>query len=122
LKVINTARAAARARVRALAGQRAPHAGTNAAVPLVIDVDATLIPVHLAKESAAPTYKRGFGFHPLRAFADHGNEGTGELLTVLLRPGNAGSNTAADHVDSRTRAAAPVSHLRAGRAQGAGAH
>jgi hypothetical protein len=33
--------------------------------PLVIDVDATLATSHSEKESAAPTIKRGFGFHPL---------------------------------------------------------
>lgn len=38
------------------------------------------------------------GFHPLCAFVDHGAEGTGEPLSILLRPGNAGSNTAADHI------------------------
>jgi hypothetical protein len=64
----------------------------------VIDVDATLVTAHSDKESAAATYKRGFGFHPLWAFADHGSEGTGEPLAVLLRAGNAGSNTAADHL------------------------
>ena len=31
-------------------------------------------------------------------FADHGHAGTGEPLAILLRPGNAGSNTAADHI------------------------
>ncbi len=50
------------------------------------------------KEQAAPTYKKGFGFHPLLSFVDHGAEGTGEPLSVLLRPGNAGSNTATDHI------------------------
>jgi hypothetical protein len=30
--------------------------------------------------------------------ADHGGDGIGEPLSVLLRPGNAGSNTAADHI------------------------
>jgi Transposase DDE domain group 1 len=50
------------------------------------------------KEQAAPTFKRGFGFHPLWSFLDHGPDGTGEPLSVLLRPGNAGSNTAADHI------------------------
>jgi hypothetical protein len=49
------------------------------------------------KESTAPTFKRGYGFHPLCAFADHGAAGSGEPLAILLRPGNAGSNTAADH-------------------------
>ena len=32
------------------------------------------------------------------AFVDHGPDGSGEPLAVLLRPGNAGSNTAADHI------------------------
>ena len=45
-----------------------------------------------------PTFKRGFGYHPLCAFVDHGQEGTGEPLALHLRPGNAGSNTAADHI------------------------
>jgi hypothetical protein len=46
----------------------------------------------------APTFKRGFGFHPLWAFVDHGQAGTGEPLTILLRRGNAGSNTVDDHI------------------------
>jgi hypothetical protein len=62
---------------------------------LVIDIDATLVTAHSDKKSAAATYKRGFGFHPLCTFADHGPAGTGEPLAMLLRPGNAGSNTAA---------------------------
>ena len=59
---------------------------------------------HSEKENTAPNFKRGFGFHPLLAFADHGPDGTGEPLSFLLRPGNAGSNTAAHHI-SVTRAA-----------------
>ena len=50
------------------------------------------------KENAKPTYKKGFGFHPLLAFIDHGDCGTGEPVAQVLRPGNAGSNTAADHI------------------------
>jgi hypothetical protein len=34
----------------------------------------------------------------LWAFVDHGSQGTGEPPAVLLRAGNAGSNTAADHL------------------------
>ena len=64
----------------------------------MIDLDATLVTAHSEKEQAAPTFKRGFGFHPLWAFLDHGPEGTGEPLAMLLRRGNAGSNTAADHI------------------------
>jgi len=46
------------------------------------------------KEQAAPTYKHGFGFYPLLSYLDR----TGEPLAALLRPGNAGSGTAADHI------------------------
>jgi hypothetical protein len=98
LAAINTARAAARGRAWSLAGEHAPDHGTDASAPLVIDVDATLVSAHSEKECAAPTFKRGFGFHPLWAFVDHGAEGTGEPLSFLLRKGNAGSNTVADHV------------------------
>jgi hypothetical protein len=104
LAAVDTARAAARARVWALAGEHAPDHQASAASPLVIDLDATLVTAHSEKEKAAPTFKRGFGFHPLLAFADHGPDGTGEPLAVLLRAGNAGSNTAADHI-AVTRAA-----------------
>jgi DDE family transposase len=98
LAAIHTARAAARARAWRLTGNHAPDHGIDAAAPLVIDVDATLVTAHSDKEGAAPTFKRGFGHHPLWAFVDHGTDGTGEPLAVLLRPGNAGSNTAADHI------------------------
>jgi hypothetical protein len=60
----------------------------------VIDLDATLVGAHSEKEGAAPTYKKGFGHHPLMAYLD----ATGEALAGLLRPGNAGSGTAVDHV------------------------
>ncbi len=61
---------------------------------MVVDFDATLIGSHSEKCGAAATYKKGFGFHPLLAFLD----ATGEALAGILRPGNAGSNTAGDHV------------------------
>jgi hypothetical protein len=32
----------------------------------VVDADATLVTAHSEKEHAAPTFKRGFGFHPVR--------------------------------------------------------
>ena len=59
----------------------------------VIDVDATLTTAHSAKEQAAGNFKGGFGHHPLLCYLDE----TGEALAGILRPGNAGSNTAADH-------------------------
>ena len=114
LAAINAARAAARERAWSLAGQHAPDHQASAASPLVIDVDATLVGAHSEKECAAPTFKRGFGFHPLWAFCDHGGEGTGEPLAFLLRPGNAGSNTATDHITVLRQALAqlPGGHAR----------
>lgn len=85
LERIKTARAGARAEAWA--------AGADPGF-YVVDIDATLIGSHSDKEGAAPTYKRGFGFHPLVAYLD----ATGESLAALLRPGNAGSGTAADHI------------------------
>jgi Transposase DDE domain group 1 len=79
---------AAHARARACFWKR--H---GAPARLTIDVDATLITAHSEKEGAAGTYKGSYGFHPLQAYADE----TREALGALLRPGNAGANTAADH-------------------------
>jgi Transposase DDE domain group 1 len=98
LKAINAVRAAARTQVWELAGEHAPDHEVDAAAPLVIDVDATLVTSHSEKEQAAPTFKRGFGHHPLCSFLDHGAKGSGEPLAVMLRAGNTGSNTAADHI------------------------
>src|SRR5205809_1248992 len=67
---------------------------------LTIDIDATLITAHSEKEQAAGNYKGGYGFHPLQAYADE----TREALGGLLRPGNAGANTAADHITALDRA------------------
>jgi Transposase DDE domain group 1 len=68
---------------------------TNNDSPVVLDIDATLVEIHSEnKAGTAPTYKRGFGFHPMLCFAD----ATGEALAARLRPGNAGANTVADHL------------------------
>jgi hypothetical protein len=61
---------------------------------LVVDLDATIVVCHSEKESAAATFKSTFGYHPILAFLDN----SGEFLAGLLRPGNAGANTAADHI------------------------
>ncbi|MFD6856854.1 IS1380 family transposase [Rhodococcus sp. NPDC060090] len=98
LAAIGRARATARAHGWTAAGSSAPDHAIDEQTPLVIDIDATLVTAHSDKEHAAPTFKRGYGFHPLCAFVDHGEHGTGEPVAMLLRPGNAGSNTAADHV------------------------
>jgi hypothetical protein len=60
---------------------------------LVIDMDATLITAHSDKEGAKPTWKMGYGFHPLAAWRVN----TRECLSMLLRPGSDGSNTFAGH-------------------------
>ncbi len=98
LAAINDATSLVRQRVWTLAGEASPIHAATADAPVVIDLDATLVTAHSDKQHAAPTYKRGFGFHPLLAFIDHGPAGTGEAAAGLLRPGNAGANTAADHL------------------------
>jgi len=85
LERLRAAHAQARARVWELTG--APEL-------VEVDVDATLIGSHSEKEGAAGTFKGGYGFHPMLAYAD----GTGEALAGELRPGNAGANTASDQI------------------------
>ena len=85
---------AARAKARASAW----GAGARPA-ELIVDFDATLLQAHSEKDRAAGNYKGGFGFHPLLGFLDGG-----DALAGLLRPGNAGSNTAADHFEVLGRA------------------
>ncbi len=94
LRAIRAARAEARRHVWRLAGRQAPDAGGT----VTVDLDGVLVVAHSDKEDAAPTWKRTFGHHPLMAFVDHGQGGTGEPVAGLLRPGNAGSNTASDHI------------------------
>ncbi|MCA1679489.1 MAG: transposase [Actinobacteria bacterium] len=78
--------ARARARERAWAAGAAPER-------VILDFDATLITAHSDKQQAAGNYKGGFGFHPLLVTCGR------ETLGAVLRPGNAGANTASDHID-----------------------
>ena len=75
--------------------------------PVTVEIvaDGTLITSHSEKERAPGNYKGGFGFHPMHAYADE----TREALGVMLRPGNAGANTAADHVTVLDRALEHIS-------------
>ncbi|MFE2749511.1 transposase [Streptomyces scopuliridis] len=75
-------------------GIPAVQAGGRELPGLVLDLDATLITSHSEKEQAAPTYRGGFGFHPLLCFLAN----TGEAMSGRLRPGNSGAGTAADHI------------------------
>ena len=92
IAAIRAARAAARATVW---GHRSPLSATDR---VVVDLDATLVGAHSEKEGATPNFKRGFGFHPILAFVDHGAGGTGEPLAAMLRPGKATANDAADQI------------------------
>ena len=80
-------------------GPRNPAARATVDNPLVIDIDATEITAHSDKERASATWKKHFGFHPLCAFIDLGDDHGGEVLTIKLRTGKAGANTVADHLD-----------------------
>ncbi|MDL2082261.1 IS1380 family transposase, partial [Streptomyces sp. GXMU-J15] len=104
LRAIRAARAEARRRVWQLADRKAPDAGGT----VTVDLDGVLVIAHSDKEDAAPTWKRTYGHHPLMAFVDHGPGGTGEPVAALLRPGNAGSNTAADHITATQLALAQL--------------
>jgi len=93
----NIAAARAKARARVWATGAAPN-------EVVIDIDGTLIDAHSEKQDATPTYKHGFGFYPIVAYLDE----SGEALAGLLRPGRAGSNNAADHLEVLDRALAQL--------------
>lgn len=113
LRRIARARAKVRAGIWTLFGQppaaRAAGREIGAGV-VVLDVDSTIVIAHSDKEGAAPTYKHTYGFHPILVTCDN----TGELLVVKLRPGNAGANTAADHLDVLAEAITqiPAAHRR----------
>jgi len=110
LAKIRLARAQARDRAWTargeLTGSELP--GSRAAGKLisevVIDLDATLVTAHSEKEDAKGNFKGGFGHHPLGAWLDN----TNEALAMLLRPGNAGSNTATDHLTVLEHALAQI--------------
>jgi len=79
---------------RAEALRRAWDAGARPK-ELILDIDASLLSAHSEKVGAAGTYKGGFGFFPLLCYLSE----TSEPLAGVLRPGNAGANTAADHFE-----------------------
>ena len=104
LTAIRTARSEVRRRVWELADDRAPDVGAQ----VTVDLDGVLVVAHSDKQDAAPTWKKTYGHHPLMGFVDHGPGGTGEPVAALLRPGNAGSNTAADHITAARLALAQL--------------
>ncbi|MFD8079210.1 IS1380 family transposase [Streptomyces sp. NPDC059718] len=104
LAAIRTARATVREHVWQLAGPAAPDADGQ----VTVDLDGVLVIAHSDKQDATPTWKKTFGHHPLMGFVDHGPGGSGEPVAGLLRPGNAGSNTAADHIEAARLALAQL--------------
>ena len=94
LKSIDSALLEALRGARAEALARAWDAGGRPE-ELIFDIDASLLIAHSEKEGAAGNYKGGFGFFPLLCYLAE----TGEPLAGILRPGNAGANTAADHFE-----------------------
>ncbi|WP_411153339.1 IS1380 family transposase [Streptomyces sp. A30] len=104
LSALRQARAQVREYVWTLAGDAAP----DAAGQVVVDLDGVLVIAHSEKQDAAATWKKTFGHHPLMGFVDHGRGGSGEPVAALLRPGNAGSNTAADHIEAARLALAQL--------------
>jgi len=88
---------AGRAAARAVAW--AAGAAPDLCQELHLDIDATIVIAHSEKEWAAPTWKHTFGFHPLVCFLDRPEISSGEALAGMVRRGNAGSNTAADHIE-----------------------
>jgi hypothetical protein len=123
LKRVEKARARTRQHVWGLLPQlpASKVAGTDLGDVVVLDVDATLVTAHSEKELAKATFKGGFGFHPIGVWCDN----TTELLAATLRPGNAGSNPAGDHIDVIGRAITQIPPACRGRllvrADGAGA-
>lgn len=61
---------------------------------MIIDLDATLVTTGADKQDAAPTWKRPCGYHPLLAMDTE----RGEVVAVLIRLRNAGSDTATGDV------------------------
>ena len=77
-----------------------------------------MVTAHSEKELAAATFKKGFGFHPIGAWVDHGAGGTGEPVAMILRKGNAGSNTAVDHIEITKAGLAQLPSTQPGRRPG----
>jgi hypothetical protein len=95
---IAAARAAARAHVWNLLPAGPPQLSIAGTYPMgdqvVVRVDASIVECHSRKQHAAGTYKGGFGHQPVGVWIDN----TGELASLLLRPGNAAPNNAMDLV------------------------
>ncbi|SES01963.1 hypothetical protein SAMN04487983_10283 [Streptomyces sp. yr375] len=105
LTAIRTALSEIRSRAMEWSADRAQDASGQGTV----DLNGVLVIAHSDKQDAAPTWKKKtYGHYPLMGFADHGPGGTGEPVAALLRLGNAGSNTATDHITTAQLALAQL--------------
>ena len=103
LKAIRVARAAARERAWALAGDAAPGSGDG---PVVIDLDATIV---IAQSLGAGRADREENLRPVPPDDRLGRPRRGRERGAAghrAPPGNAGSNTAADHIEAARLAVA----------------
>jgi hypothetical protein len=61
-------------------------AATTGSAIVVLDIDASLVQIHSEnKQGTGPTYKGGFGFHPILCFADATGENTRRDLAAGQR-------------------------------------
>jgi hypothetical protein len=92
---VNKARRYAWSQVTARHGQLPPVQVADRQLTGItcIRLDAAVVPAHSDKEQAEPNFK-GFGHHPVIAECDN----IREPLAWMMRPGSAGSSTAADHL------------------------
>lgn len=101
---IGRARAAARAHIPGGVPESRFAGGLCQPGMIVLRVEGTIVVAHSNKDRAAGTFKKTYGHHPLACWIDN----TGELASLLLRPGNAGANTAADLITVLSEAIAQI--------------
>ncbi|QDP98640.1 IS1380 family transposase [Microlunatus elymi] len=105
---IRSVHATARGRVWARRRPVSGPSGQRDGGQVIIDIDPTLVTAHSDKQGAGRTYKRGYGFHPICAFVDHGEHGTADTLAIDLRPGWASAMDSADHINTLDHALAQL--------------
>ncbi|GGS12185.1 hypothetical protein GCM10010236_78310 [Streptomyces eurythermus] len=104
LTALRAARANVREHVWKPAGDAAPDTGGQ----VIVDLDGVLVLARSEKQDEAATWKKSFGHHPLMGFVAQGRGGSGEPVVGLLRPGDAGSSAAADHITAARLALAQL--------------
>ncbi|PRX44789.1 DDE family transposase [Nonomuraea fuscirosea] len=109
LEALRGARAVARCRVWDVAGTMA--SGSDGELTPSTSTPPSSSPT---RTTTGPANLKTFGFHPMTVFADHALGGSGGSLAIVLRPGNAGSNSAADRIEATRLALAQLRKHRRG--------